>query len=93
MFKPFMRHRKSGVTRIVRDNYGDKISDWRALAKEVKQRDGNKCVQCSSTEELDVHHIVPLSKGGRTVKSNLITLCKYHHEGKHSHMAVRRGSK
>ncbi len=45
------------------------------------KRDKYKCVFCSETKELDVHHIVDrhdMPNGGY-VLSNGITLCKTHH--------------
>lgn len=35
-----------------------------------------KCACCSSTDRLQVDHIVPVSKGGRTELANLQILCK-----------------
>ena len=68
--------------------YGE---DWRAVAKEVRRRDGWRCVECGATGvELHVHHIVPLSKGGRNDVDNLETLCRECHEAKHPHMARQR---
>lgn len=112
MFKPFMRHRKSGVTRIVRDNYAGFATSfltvsrsvalvepkeveplspqavWRKISKAVIARDGHQCVRCPSTVGLEVHHIVPLSRGGLTVMSNMITLCRTCHDQRHSHLVV-----
>ncbi|WNF07467.1 HNH endonuclease [Brevibacillus borstelensis] len=35
----------------------------------------DKCQNCGRADDLHVHHIVPLSMGGRNVLSNLATLC------------------
>ena len=44
------------------------------------KRDGFKCKICGRTEKdgikLHVDHIKPVSKGGKTVMSNLQTLCE-----------------
>jgi len=98
MKKPFFRKRASGVTRIVRDSYGKK-GDWYSLCKDVKERDGHKCVFCGKPENAkantyhDVHHIIPLSKGGTTSKANLATTCDDCHAKRpgHSHMKVSKG--
>lgn len=47
----------------------------------VFERDGNKCVFCAVTENLDAHHITDrhhMPNGGY-VKENGITLCPIHH--------------
>jgi hypothetical protein len=46
------------------------------LRNEIYERDGYRCVKCGNTDNLQVDHIVPFSKGGKTEKSNLQTLCK-----------------
>ena len=35
-----------------------------------------KCVYCGATENLEVDHIIPLSKGGRHDEDNFQILCK-----------------
>lgn len=42
----------------------------------IMQRDGRKCVYCSSTHDLTIDHVVPLSKGGDNEWDNLVTACK-----------------
>jgi len=82
--------RRNGVTRVVRDNYRN---NWYATVAEVLERDEYECknirsgLVCHSKKDLQVHHILPLSKGGRTEKSNLITLCHECHSSRHPHMA------
>jgi len=43
---------------------------------EIFERDNWKCVFCGDTQNLQLDHIIPFSKGGTTDKSNLQTLCK-----------------
>ena len=56
------------------------------LRYEIMERDGFKCVKCGKTAndgiKLHVDHIVPVSKGGRTIKNNLQTLCERCNLGK-----------
>jgi 5-methylcytosine-specific restriction endonuclease McrA len=42
-----------------------------------EERDGNACTVCRSTQNLQVHHVKPLSEGGdEFALSNLTTLCR-----------------
>lgn len=43
------------------------------------------CTECSSTENLQRHHIIPLSEGGEDVFLNRIRVCKSCHEKIHGH--------
>lgn len=70
------------VRRTVKQAY---TVDWDAISKAVIRRDGG-CTECGSTKKLNAHHIVPVSRGGRTVPFNLKTLCHICHSRKHSHM-------
>ena len=62
--------------------------DWESLRERVLDRDGLECRErdgrCSGP--LQIHHIVPLSKGGTNDLDNLVTICHYHHSLKHRHM-------
>jgi hypothetical protein len=45
---------------------------------------GCRCVNCGTLEDIEWHHIVPLSRGGKDVVSNIIPLChSCHHKGSH----------
>lgn len=61
-----------------------KMSD--SLRYEILKRDGFRCVLCGATAKdgvkLHVDHIYPVSKGGRTERSNLRTLCERCNLGK-----------
>lgn len=56
------------------------------LTEEEKNAVGRICVNCGATEEIEYHHIVPLSLGGNDVLSNICPLCatchgKVHYNG------------
>lgn len=42
----------------------------------IKKRDREKCNYCGSTHELEIDHILPVSKGGNSNSENLQVLCK-----------------
>ena len=55
------------------------------LRYEVFKRDGFQCVLCGATgkkSRLEIDHIIPVSKGGKTIKLNLRTLCFNCNRGK-----------
>ena len=57
-----------------------------SLRYDIMRRDGFRCVLCGRSAgdgvELEVDHITPISRGGKTEKSNLRTLCKSCNRGK-----------
>lgn len=58
-----------------------------SLRYDVMKRDGFKCCICGASAKEDgiklhVDHIIPVSKGGTTVMSNLRTLCNHCNMGK-----------
>ena len=56
--------------RLARRNIPD------AIRATVLLRDGARCRRCHTVVNLEVDHIVPVNKGGRTDESNLQTLCR-----------------
>lgn len=58
-----------------------KSDEWKQVAKMVKDRDGNKCVICGSTENLNAHHIG--YNGDRLNEDDIVTLCNRCHECLH----------
>ena len=54
---------------------------WKKTREETLERDNHECQACGDTENLDVHHIQPVSAGGpRFELNNLVTLCDAHHK-------------
>jgi hypothetical protein len=53
------------------------------LRSQILLRDGFRCQECGYYKHLEVHHIVPRSKGGTDDLKNLITLCQRCHGKKH----------
>ncbi len=56
------------------------------LRYDIMKRDGFQCQICGLSQKdgvrLHVDHIVPIAKGGRTIPSNLRTLCEARNRGK-----------
>lgn len=64
--------------RMANDEEHAKVT--RAMRYDVLRRDGFRCVKCGRGREdgvkLHVDHIKPVSRGGKSVISNLQTLCE-----------------
>ncbi len=58
--------------------------NWAKIRERIIKRDNNQCKapNCKATHELSVHHIIKVTKRPDLVMtdSNLITLCRKHHE-------------
>ncbi len=64
---------------IEEPTYEDRLAKRRIpdpLRAEVLLRDGARCRSCRSAINLEIDHIVPLSKGGKTEEDNLQTFCR-----------------
>lgn len=48
--------------------------------RQLRLRDGNRCVVCGSPRQLTIHHLRPRAIGGSDELSNLVTLCRDCHE-------------
>lgn len=70
--------------------YRRKIGFNSTLKEQCKKRDKYKCTKCSSPENLIVHHLIEVSKGGENLLENLTTLCRDCHKKVHSKKGGKR---
>ena len=54
-------------------------ADWAELRLTILARDGYRCTQCGSQQNLHIHHRTPRRKGGTHQIDNLQTLCQHCH--------------
>lgn len=72
----------SGFIEPCAESYAENRCNWAsryvsAQEKErILRRDSHKCVACGSTDHLEIDHILPISKGGKSEWNNLQTLCR-----------------
>lgn len=61
------------------------------VRRRVLDRDGHRCTApgCSNSQFLDIHHLVPRSRGGSNTPENLKTLCSRCHHYTHSRTPAR----
>ncbi len=59
--------------------------NYRALRKQVLERDGWRCQWCGALRNLQVHHRKFRSSLGDDTAENLITLCADCHQAEHEH--------
>lgn len=57
--------------------------EYEAMRAEFDKALPRICANCDSTDELHIHHIVPLALGGRNRLSNLVRLCSGCHSKAH----------
>ena len=78
-------HTFSDMPVVDKADYG---FNWENLREQILTRDNYECRESDERclGPLQIHHIVPLSKGGSNEMNNLKTLCFYHHSLKHRHM-------
>jgi 5-methylcytosine-specific restriction endonuclease McrA len=60
-----------------------RLREERACRLAVAQRDQGRCRICGRRGR-QLHHVVPRSRGGRWLTSNLVTLCVDHHQMVHA---------
>lgn len=100
-FRPVGPKRASTVAKVRRtatEAYGTK-TEWAALSAACIRRDGNRCTRCPATStpgnRLNAHHKIPVSRGGKSVLWNLVTLCQRCHSLQpfHGHMRIQMQNK
>ena len=71
---------KGLVTRQLEEPKVENDKKSRRISQDVKDkvwnRDGGKCVECGSNENLEFDHIIPHSKGGANTYRNIQLLCE-----------------
>jgi 5-methylcytosine-specific restriction enzyme A len=73
-----VRPQRSGSSRPELDR-----SAWQKLRRAARLRDGNRCVNCGSSERLSVHNAVE----GSNLLEHLVTLCSRCHAREHNREA------
>jgi HNH endonuclease len=66
-------------TEVEKSSWDDRLANRRvpdSMRAVVLVRDGGRCRKCRRAINLEIDHIVPVSKGGRTEESNLQILCR-----------------
>lgn len=95
-FRPVGPAKPKTVAKVRRNKvqaYGTK-DQWAVMSAACIKRDGHRCTKCGrgSTpgNRLNAHHIVPVSRGGKTVLYNLRTLCMGCHSQQPFHQHMRK---
>lgn len=55
---------------------------WQEKRERILKRDKGRCVNCGSTEDLEIDHKIAVTLGGTDEDDNLVTLCKSCHQMK-----------
>lgn len=53
----------------------DLVGTTERLRIYIRRRDKDHCIYCGSPWNVQVDHVFPLSKGGPTIKENLVLMC------------------
>jgi holliday junction DNA helicase RuvB len=79
LFAPWKEASEPGQSR---DTSGNRTAIPSKVRREVWRRDGGRCVECGSGENLEYDHIIPVSKGGSNTARNIELLCEKHNRSK-----------
>ena len=81
--KEIIDNRRSSINRKKKEKRKQLGSIYRGVnsntRRKIVARDEGKCALCDSDVDVQVHHIVPSSEGGRDNYRNLICLCDKDH--------------
>lgn len=66
-----------------------KQSGHTKLKQQIIEHCGTVCANCGSSQEIEYHHIVPLSNGGTNRVSNYVALCSVCHLKAHGKLKYR----
>lgn len=68
-----------------------KVRSEQTAIKQKYLREGRACAVCGSTENLEIHHMIPIDMGGTNDAANLIVLCRYcHYEATQYYIRMKR---
>ena len=73
-------------------SWQDRVANRRvpdSMRARVLVRDGGRCRRCRRAIQLEMDHVVPVSKGGETEESNLQTLCRWCNRAKSRKLVPR----
>ena len=60
------------------------VHPYTILKQDILNKTNGKCYLCGSNNDVDVHHILPRTMGGKDYKDNLVPLCKNCHLKAHN---------
>ena len=63
---------------------------WGRLRRKALARDGYRCTRCGAPGRLEVHHVIPVERGGGDDLANLMTRCRGCHLADHREDRLRR---
>lgn len=82
----------SAMTKAKRGTVKTRPKISQAIRRGIMERDGYRCQHCSATEQLQIDHIVPWSKGGASTTDNLQVLCAPCNLSKKDKLSVSMGT-
>ena len=83
----WLRAREEGLVQRITGDYSHPVASkrpdpetWEVIRKAILKRDHFRCCVCARNDvRVNVHHLIPVDKGGLTIPENLATLCDEHH--------------